>query len=326
MNETVVVGYDDSAESAAAVRWAAAEAVRFGAPLEVVHVWGFAGEPHGGAGTSRLGEQVLAAVQGVADAGADIARETTPGVEVSAVVRHGSVAEALVDLSQDALLVVVGRRGSGRVPGGLLGSVAHAVLHLAHCPVVVVPAVDAGSTPGVGSDEVVAGFDGSAGAYQALDAAAAAARVRGRGVRVLTAWSPASETRSMTYWTVAYPDASPGEVALGRAEHAQAEAREPEQCEARVHETGPERRTASRRPRTWRELTRVAAAASARHPFLSRPGKPGRPAQPRAAFATPCGRCSDTSERGRAVRGRSARPRRGFGGVHRERNGGRRMP
>jgi len=226
MNETVVVGYDDSAESAAAVRWAATEAVRFGAPLEVVHVWGFAGEPHGGAGTSRLGEQVLAAVQGVADAGVDIARETTPGVEVSAVVRHGSVAEALVDLSHDALLVVVGRRGSGRVPGGLLGSVAHAVLHLAHCPVVVVPAVDAGSTPGAGSDEVVAGFDGSPGAYQALAAAAAAARVRGGGVRVLTAWSPASETRSMTYWAVAYPDASPGEVALGRAEHAQAEARE----------------------------------------------------------------------------------------------------
>jgi nucleotide-binding universal stress UspA family protein len=226
MNETVVVGYDDSEESAAAVRWAAAEAVRFGAPLEVVHVWGFAGEPHGGAGTSRLGEQVLAAVQGVADAGADIARKTAPGVEVSAVVRHGSVAEALVDLSHDALLVVVGRRGSGRVPGGLLGSVAHAVLHLAHCPVVVVPAVDAGSTPVAGSDEVVVGFDGSAGAYQALDAAAAAARVRGGGVRVLTAWSPASETRSMTYWAVAYPDASPGEVALGRAEHAQAEARE----------------------------------------------------------------------------------------------------
>ena len=142
MGKTVVAGYDDSAESAAAVRWAAAEAVRFGAPLEVVHVWGFAGEPHGGAGSSRLGEQVLAAVQAVADAGADLARESAPGVDVSAVVRHGSVGEVLVDLSRDALLVVVGRRGSGRVAGGLLGSVAHAVLHLAHCPVVVVPAAE----------------------------------------------------------------------------------------------------------------------------------------------------------------------------------------
>ena len=226
MGKTVVAGYDDSAESAAAVRWAAAEAVRFGAPLEVVHVWGFAGAPHGGAGSSRLGEQVLAAVQAVADAGADLARESAPGVDVSAVVRHGSVAEVLVDLSREALLVVVGRRGSGRVAGGLLGSVAHAVLHLAHCPVVVVPAADAGSTPVVGSDEVVVGFDGSAGAYQALDAAAAAARVRGGGVRVLTAWSSATETRSMTYWAVAYPDESPGEVALERAERAQAEARE----------------------------------------------------------------------------------------------------
>lgn len=225
MSTTVVAGYDDSAESAAAVRWAATEAARRGAPLHVVHVWGFAGEPHGGAGTSRLGERVLAAVQGVADAGADIARDTAPGVEVSAVVRHGPVAEVLVELSHDAVLVVVGRRGSGRVAGGLLGSVAHAVLHLAHCPVVVVPATAAGLTPGVGSDEVVVGFDGSAGAYQALDAAAAAARVRAGGVRVLTAWSPANETRSMSYWGVAYPDESPGEVALERAERAQAEAR-----------------------------------------------------------------------------------------------------
>lgn len=226
MSTRVVAGYDDSAESAAAVRWAAAEAARFGACLQVVHVWGFAGEPHGGAGTSRLGEQVMAAVQRIADAGADIARDTAPDVEVSALVRHGPVAEVLVDLSRDALLVVVGRRGSGQVAGGLLGSVAHAVLHLAHCPVVVVPAVDAGSIPGVGFNEVVAGFDGSAAAYQTLDAAAAAARVRGGGVRVLTAWSPASETRSTTYWAVAYPDVSPGEVALERAERAQAKARE----------------------------------------------------------------------------------------------------
>jgi nucleotide-binding universal stress UspA family protein len=231
MSETVVVGYDESAEAAAAVRWAATEAGRAGAHLQVVHVWGFAGEPHEGTGTSRLGEQVRQAVQGVADAGADIARDAAPGVEVTAVVHHGPATEVLVGLSEHARLVVVGRRGSGLFPGGLLGSVAHGVLHLAHCPVVVVPAAAAAPTPGaasagIESAGVAVGFDGSPGAYQALDAAAVEARVRGGGVRVLTAWSPAIETRSMTYWAAVYPDASPGEVALGRAERLQAEARE----------------------------------------------------------------------------------------------------
>lgn len=225
MSETVVVGYDESDESAAAVRWAAAEAVRRGAPLEVVHVWGFAHESPAGSGTSRLGEHVVRVVQAVADAGADIARAVDPVVEVSAVVHHGPAVEVLVGLSDHAHLVVVGRRGSGLFPGGLLGSVAHGVLHLARCPVVVVPAPAPGSTPGPGALEVAAGFDGSSGAYRALDAAAVEARVRGGGVRVLTAWSPAMEARSMTYWASAYPDASPGEVALGHAERMQADAR-----------------------------------------------------------------------------------------------------
>jgi nucleotide-binding universal stress UspA family protein len=225
MSETVVVGYDESDESAAAVRWAAIEAVRCGARLQVVHVWGFAHEPHGGAGASHLDERVARAARAIADAGADIARGADPEVEVSGVVHHGPAADVLVGLSEDARLVVVGRRGSGLFPGGLLGSVAHGVLHLARCPVVVVPAT-AGSIPRPGSLEVAAGFDGSSGSYRALDAAAVEARVRGGGVRVLTAWSPAMETRSMAYWAAAYPDASPGEVALGRAERLQDDARE----------------------------------------------------------------------------------------------------
>jgi nucleotide-binding universal stress UspA family protein len=222
MSGAVVVGYDESPESADAVRWAALEAVRHGCALDVVHVWGFAHEPHGGAGSSPLGQRVLAAVEEVAHAGAQIARAAAPGVDVRAAVHHGPPAQVLVGLAHEARVLVLGRHGSGRFPGGFLGSVAGAVLAHAPCPVVVVPE---GAVTGESYGSVVVGFDGSPGAYGALDAAARAATERGASLQVVTAWSPATETRALSYWALAYPDATPGEVALGRAEVLQEAAR-----------------------------------------------------------------------------------------------------
>ncbi|QGZ52289.1 universal stress protein [Streptomyces sp. QHH-9511] len=62
-----------------------------------------------------------------------------PDVEVSPTVVPADAAGRLVDGSRDAGLVVVGRHHRLRVESLLLGSVAHAVLHHAHCPVAVVP-------------------------------------------------------------------------------------------------------------------------------------------------------------------------------------------
>ncbi|WP_448630038.1 universal stress protein [Cellulomonas soli] len=80
MVPSVVVGYDASQQSATAVRWAAREAARTGSPLLVVHVWGFAHQRTGGAGTSWLGAQVIAGVQAVADEGVAVALEAAPDV------------------------------------------------------------------------------------------------------------------------------------------------------------------------------------------------------------------------------------------------------
>jgi nucleotide-binding universal stress UspA family protein len=66
--------------------------------------------------------------------------ERVSGVEVhQRVVEDRHPAEALVQLSVDAELLVVGSRGRGGFAELLLGSVSHAAVLHAACPVVVVP-------------------------------------------------------------------------------------------------------------------------------------------------------------------------------------------
>ncbi|WP_073952120.1 universal stress protein [Streptomyces kebangsaanensis] len=66
-------------------------------------------------------------------------REKYPGVAVRTDVMLLHPAEALLNASRGAALLVVGRRTDPRAPEGRLGPVTHAVLHHARCPVAVVP-------------------------------------------------------------------------------------------------------------------------------------------------------------------------------------------
>ncbi len=223
MAARVVVGYDASSESAVAVRWAAAWALGRDLPLDVVHVWGFAGEQAGGAGGSWLGTRVAAAVQEIADEGARVAELAAPGVDAHGIVDHGSPTQVFVDRSHEAGLVVLGRHGAGRFPGMLIGSVASGVLHHAVSPVAIVPP-DAPLASTRGS--VVVGVDGSEGSTGALATAAVVAARTGADLSVVTAWAPHTETTTMSYWVLAYPDVSPDEQALERAERVLVAARE----------------------------------------------------------------------------------------------------
>ncbi|MEU3301488.1 MULTISPECIES: universal stress protein [unclassified Streptomyces] len=64
-------------------------------------------------------------------------RDTFPAVKVSEVSAPGRAAGHLVEAAGDACLVVVGRRRAAK--GSHIGSVTHAVIHHAPCPVAVVP-------------------------------------------------------------------------------------------------------------------------------------------------------------------------------------------
>lgn len=136
----VVVGVDGSAVSEAAVAQAFLEADTRGLPLTVVHAWALEYDPTSlsmteGAHARRQAVEEERAL--VAEAVAGWA-EKYPDVVLHHHVLNQHPVKALVDHSRGAELLVVGSRGRSGLTSLLLGSVSHAVLRDAHCPVLVV--------------------------------------------------------------------------------------------------------------------------------------------------------------------------------------------
>ena len=68
--------------------------------------------------------------------------EPFPEVPVEYLVVHAGAAKCLVEISQDARMLVVGARGLGGLTGMLLGSVSEQCVRHATCPVLVTHAHD----------------------------------------------------------------------------------------------------------------------------------------------------------------------------------------
>lgn len=135
----VLVGYDSSAPAQAALAFAAQEAALRDTDLVMIHVhwqapWGSGPEPD--TDPAELARQE--AEQMLAEAAGPL-QERHPGLAVQLRPVHSLNPEReLVEQSQGAGLVVVGCRGRGGFTGMLLGSVSHALVHHASCPVAVV--------------------------------------------------------------------------------------------------------------------------------------------------------------------------------------------
>jgi nucleotide-binding universal stress UspA family protein len=131
----VVVGVDGSRHSRAALDLAFSDADLHGVPLLVVVAW----NPAPGvelpplvdedglreAARTRL-ERILVPL-----------RERYPQVDARTRLEAGAPREVLLNASSGARLLVVGSRGLGGIRGLMLGSVSHALVHHASCPVAV---------------------------------------------------------------------------------------------------------------------------------------------------------------------------------------------
>jgi nucleotide-binding universal stress UspA family protein len=142
----IVVGVDDSDQAAAALRWALSEGVLRRVAVEVVHAWSppMSALPFGATLVVPVDEAAIDAaartqVDEVVDTAlADLGQTRDALPEVLVTVLPGSPASTLVEVSEEADLLVVGSHGRTGLSRLLVGSVAMACVQHARCPVVVV--------------------------------------------------------------------------------------------------------------------------------------------------------------------------------------------
>lgn len=134
----VVVGIDGSEGSNHALEWAAAEAARRGAVLEV-HTSYDPGY------VFITANEVQQSMQRVLDEASQRISDLVPGVQLKGISHEGSAAKVLIESSKGADLLVVGSRGQGGFSGLLLGSVSQQCSLHSHCPIVIVQPPEEGS-------------------------------------------------------------------------------------------------------------------------------------------------------------------------------------
>ncbi|KAB1139856.1 universal stress protein [Streptomyces luteolifulvus] len=147
MNHPVVVGVDGSRAGMTAAWWAAREAAVRRLPLLLFHSWTtqplnvpIAQQAHN---KQRYGHEVLQRAE------AELLHRYGD-LSLTTKLVSDPAAQALVDLSKDTALLVLGSRGHGSLASFLLGSISLHVLGLAQCPTVTVRAGDPAAEAGWG--------------------------------------------------------------------------------------------------------------------------------------------------------------------------------
>jgi nucleotide-binding universal stress UspA family protein len=150
--DTIVVGVDGSEESKTALRWAVEEAELRGARLRVVYAYDLKVAWRQFTYAEEMTQEQMAGIQRKMQQEAEEARRHAEGLvqglvhEIAGrdakietvVLQAHHPADALVEQSENAKMLVVGSRGRGGFTGLVLGSVSQQCLHHAKCPVLVI--------------------------------------------------------------------------------------------------------------------------------------------------------------------------------------------
>jgi len=134
----IVVGVDGSPSSQAAFRWAVRQARLAGGEVLAVTAWHVPvayGSPMPVQPLADAREVARRVLQAATD---EIQQEPGEPVHITGTVAEGNAARVLLDLSQDADLLVVGNRGHGGFAEALLGSTGQHLVEYGTCPVVIV--------------------------------------------------------------------------------------------------------------------------------------------------------------------------------------------
>jgi nucleotide-binding universal stress UspA family protein len=219
--QPVIVGVDGSRDGLIALTWAVRFASNRQCPVRGVHVVDETRPvpPVSPAFDHDDGTDVLE------DAADELARLGYDDARFE--IRHGVPAQVLLDLSGDATLLVIGRRGAGGFAELVVGSTSQVCAALARAALVVVP--DCWQPDADERGRIVVGVDGSTGCQLALDFGFEVARMRGEELVVMHAadvpetypppdlwldpgsapWTAEAErlvTESLAGWSEKYPE------------------------------------------------------------------------------------------------------------------------
>jgi nucleotide-binding universal stress UspA family protein len=188
----IVVGVDGSPASDVATCWAARDAAMKNVPLTVVSVVTtptatYPPVPYPdslGVWLEDKGRKAAAHAVKVAED----AMPTDRKVACKSEVVFSTPVQALVKMSDEAEIVVVGSSGKGLLARGVLGSVSSSVVQHANCPVAVVRDEDP-LMPDPQHAPILLGIDGSPASELATEIAFDEASRRGVDLIALHAWS-----------------------------------------------------------------------------------------------------------------------------------------
>jgi len=187
--DRVVIGYDGSTTSRAALEWGAAEAVRRRVRIIVAHTPPLVPTSAVGQGAYLEPDPgvIITAAQETLNEGTELARKLASEMTVEAAETRWPVTAGLLELATTESIIVVGSRGLGGFAELLVGSTGVELANHAPCPVVVVRS-DLSDEVGADAGRVVVGVDGSPAARAAARFAAQEAALLGAGLTIVHAW------------------------------------------------------------------------------------------------------------------------------------------